>query len=280
MARRKNEHPIEVLFEMITSGPIWLGPIIIVVVLVLGLLVLPPIIHDPKDKIQVGQLLGPFIKNITWVLAGGLTIVWIAVCAKRLFTRRTFDSHTDIESIRQLSWRQFESYIGEAFRREGYFVEETGDPAGDGGVDLVLHKNGQKTLVQCKHWKAFKVGVQPVRELLGVVTSEGAQAGIMATSGHFTSEAREFAQANRIRLIDGEALEELVQSIHDSEPSDMPGERPSHQATSISKRTSSSPACPRCGQPMQVKTARRGVNAGNQFWGCTDFPDCKGTRPI
>ena len=41
----------------------------------------------------------------------------------------------------------------------------------DGGVDLVLRRGNDKFLVQCKQWKAFKVPVQPMRELYGVMTA-------------------------------------------------------------------------------------------------------------
>ena len=40
------------------------------------------------------------------------------------------------------------------------------------------------------------------------------------------------------------------------------------------------PACRLCGQPMVVRTARQGANAGAQFWGCSAYPQCKGTLPI
>jgi ssDNA-binding Zn-finger/Zn-ribbon topoisomerase 1 len=36
------------------------------------------------------------------------------------------------------------------------------------------------------------------------------------------------------------------------------------------------PACPQCGQPMVLRTAKNGSNAGKQFWGCSAYPDCKG----
>ena len=39
------------------------------------------------------------------------------------------------------------------------------------------------------------------------------------------------------------------------------------------------PTCPRCGKPMRRRTARKGPNAGNPFWGCSRYPDCRGTRP-
>ena len=36
------------------------------------------------------------------------------------------------------------------------------------------------------------------------------------------------------------------------------------------------PACPECGAPMTIKTARHGTNAGGQFYGCSRYPSCKG----
>lgn len=40
------------------------------------------------------------------------------------------------------------------------------------------------------------------------------------------------------------------------------------------------PHCPQCGGLMALRTAKTGKNAGQQFWGCTKYPDCKGTQPI
>lgn len=45
-----------------------------------------------------------------------------------------------------------------------------------------------------------------------------------------------------------------------------------------SMRSSNSPHCPRCGAQMVRRTARRGRNPGSQFWGCSRFPKCRGTR--
>jgi four helix bundle suffix protein len=40
------------------------------------------------------------------------------------------------------------------------------------------------------------------------------------------------------------------------------------------------PKCPECGLPMRKMVAKKGRNAGNPFWGCTAYPDCKGTLPM
>jgi four helix bundle suffix protein len=38
------------------------------------------------------------------------------------------------------------------------------------------------------------------------------------------------------------------------------------------------PACPECGKPMHKRKARAGNNAGQEFWGCSGYPECKGSR--
>jgi restriction system protein len=40
------------------------------------------------------------------------------------------------------------------------------------------------------------------------------------------------------------------------------------------------PPCPACGQPMVLRTARQGKNAGSQFLGCSAYPACKGTAQL
>jgi hypothetical protein len=45
-----------------------------------------------------------------------------------------------------------------------------------------------------------------------------------------------------------------------------------------SSLTPSEVACPSCGAPMVVRTARRGAGAGRKFWGCSKYPVCKGTQ--
>jgi DNA-binding helix-hairpin-helix protein with protein kinase domain len=47
-----------------------------------------------------------------------------------------------------------------------------------------------------------------------------------------------------------------------------------------SPQSSASVTCPRCGQPMVRRMARKGKNAGSYFWGCGRYPKCNGTRNI
>ena len=57
---------------------------------------------------------------------------------------------------------------------------------------------------------------------------------------------------------------------------------PSDQSdrTDRSDRAKSAPACPACGKTMVLRTARHGKQIGSQFWGCSGYPECRGTREL
>jgi four helix bundle suffix protein len=40
------------------------------------------------------------------------------------------------------------------------------------------------------------------------------------------------------------------------------------------------PLCPACEKPMVLRTARKGKNAGAQFWGCSGYPECRATAAL
>lgn len=191
-----------------------------------------------------------------------------------------------------MTWREFEMLVGEAFRLRGYRVAETGGGGPDGGVDLVLTTGGEKFLVQCKQWKAYKVGVDVVRALFGVMAARGATGGFVVTSGRFTADARDFAQGRNIELIDGPRLFAMIQQARRAQSLPLAPQAEPIAATTATSGTAQSaaghhrasadapPACPRCGTTMTLRTARQGAHAGNMFWGCTAYPACRGTRSV
>ena len=195
-----------------------------------------------------------------------------------------FSSANDIEAIRAMSWRQFETLVGEAYRRQGYMVEETGGGGADGGIDLILRGKGQKILVQCKQWRSFKVGVKVVREMFGIMVAERADRVILVTSGVYTQESYGFARGKPIELVDGKALVQLIRDVKGEPVAARTVASAQTSQTAPTKvldvRTGASdvavPSCPKCGSPMVMRTARKGVNAGGQFWGCPKYPACKG----
>jgi restriction system protein len=132
------------------------------------------------------------------------------------------------------------------------------DDGPDGGVDLRLRKNGQVVFVQCKHWKARSVGVKVVRELYGVMAAKNVKHGIVVTYGAFTSEAREFAKANAIALIDGPKLTQMIVSVQ--------------QSGNIQAQIEVARACPKCGSEMVLRVAKKGPHSGKNSGAARSFP--------
>ena len=194
-----------------------------------------------------------------------LFAAFLSFLTQKIRSRR-FRATRSISDMRSLSWRQFESFVGEVFREQGYFVIETSEGP-DNGVDLVLKRDSEKTYVQCKHWKTNTVGVAKIRELLGSMAAGGAQSGIFVASGNYSKAAQELARDSGIHLVDGDELARLIADL-DENRSDLTGEAVNVPTV----------ACPKCDAPMVKRVATRGANVGKEFWGCSTFPACRGTR--
>ncbi|QKZ03083.1 restriction endonuclease [Pseudomonas eucalypticola] len=185
-------------------------------------------------------------------------------------------------AVNDFTWQEFELLVGEALRRQGYSIQETGGSGADDGIDLIARKDGEKYLVQCKHWRALQVGVPVVRELYGAMAAEGAVGGFVVTSGRFTEPAREFASGRNLKLVDGARLRRWIAAAKNPAPAaktQAPIAKPQPEAPAPSEAPQA-PACPHCRKTMVVRVARSGRNAGGDFWGCADYPKCRGIRPI
>ena len=216
-----------------------------------------------RSVLQGASMVAPLIVLV--LLAAGFVSVVLSWQKRRLLNRQT-----GLDSVGDLSWQQFESLVGEVFRRQGYRVLENPGGGPDGGVDLRLRKEGKKAYVQCKHWKKKNVRVKPVRELYGVMKAKGADEGIVVTYGEFTREARAFARGKPLQLIEGKRLGKLIQEAQ---------RRNGEEQTKSAAPTAAKVICPQCGSDMVLREAKQGKYAGRKFWGCSRFPKCKGILP-
>ena len=151
-----------------------------------------------------------------WMLLVGCWSAAVASFVGHLYRRKLLDGQTGIDSLRQISWHQFEQLAGEAFRRQGYEIKETGLGGADGGIDLILRKDSRTTLVQCKQWQNRQVGVKVVREMYGLLLHHRAAAVKIVALGNYTNDAHRFVQGKPIELIDGGALITSVRSVQNS----------------------------------------------------------------
>ncbi len=229
-------------------------------------------------SIAVRQFVHGLASFLQYIVPAGLLIGAAGSFIKHRRRQSLFgQSQSDpMVAVSSMTWRQFESLVGESFQRQGFTVTELGGSRADGGVDLVLSKDGERFLVQCKHWRARRVSVTVLRELYGVMAAQGAAGGYVVTAGQFTRDAREFAEGRNIELIDAEAIADLIGNSNSA-----PIANPHFATLGVTGKAAeprsliSPPNCRNCGTLMVERIAKRGPYAGQTFWGCKQYPKCR-----
>lgn len=304
MGRRRDAKAADGLMDLVALLPWWGG----VALAAASYWVLHAVATRPLPTVQTGKQISEALPAMLWhglATGGQYLIPFICLLgALASFMRRrkrkalfeTASQASSADAVQGMSWQEFEMLVGEGFKRRGYGVRETGGGGADGGVDLVLTKGSERFFVQCKQWKACKVGVSTVRELYGVMAAQGVAGGLVVTSGQFTGDAQAFASGRNIQLLDGLALTPLLRdgrgqqaakfcaakpgssnkTTADGQPTPPAKSRP-HSVT----ESAAEPKCPRCSKPMIQRVAKKGAAAGKYFWGCSAYSTgCRGTREI
>jgi restriction system protein len=250
MPRRKNSWVDELIL-----APWWISAVLALLAYVLLPSVLPAAVVN-----------GGLVVIITF----GLLAISALSGLRSLRTNLLLGTQTGLDSLRDLPWKHFEDLLAEAYRRQGYSVKEMLGSGADGGVDLLLRKNANVVVVQCKRWRGKPVSVKVVRELYGVMIDQHASAAKLVATTTFTADAVAFAKGKPIELVHSKALLRLVRDVQTSSRITISSHEPDHLT----------PNCPRCNTPMVMREARRGAYVGEKFWGCVNYPKCRGTRPL
>lgn len=220
MARRRRTGALEDWIELVARLPWWVGIGLALVSYAFlsaaaGANVAP--MQPGKMGEAVSGALLRALASIGQYLVPALCLIGAAISAWRRARRKALVDDVvagnAARAIDGMSWREFEMLVGETFRLRGFQVVETGGAGAESGVDLVLRRDKETRLVQCKQWRATKVGVDVVRQLYGVIAARGAAGGYVVTSGRFTDQARRFAEGRNVALIEGDELAKMLARV-------------------------------------------------------------------
>ncbi len=154
-----------------------------------------------------------FVRRLLIVLLDFVPILWpflvliLGYCLfiiARKYWRRHRLSRMGLSEVDLLTGKDFETYLATRFRALGYKVEQT-KLVGDYGADLVLTREGYRTVVQAKRYNK-NVGIKAVQEVLGAKAKYKAQNAIVVTNSGYTREAVELAQSAGVELWGRERL--------------------------------------------------------------------------
>jgi restriction system protein len=173
-----------------------------------------------------------------------------------------------------MSGHEFEAKLAIMFRSLGYRVDNVGSSGGDFGGDLVVSKDGTRTVVQAKCWKK-NVGVKAIQEAVAAKAMYRAEEAMVVTNSRFTKQAQQLGNKNRVTLW---GRDELIVALLKGQKSkrgasmveELPHEpspegpavalpRPASETTVLVERAPAAVAspsgafCARCGEPVSVK---------------------------
>lgn len=196
-------------------------------------------------------------------------------------------SRAGMFEIDRMSGHEFEEKLAMMFGRLGYRAEIVGSKGGDFGGDLVVSKDGTRTVVQAKCWKQ-NVGVKAIQEAVAAKAMYRAQEAMVVTNSRFTKQAHELARKNRVTLwgrdelivalLKGQkskggapAIEEPPHEL--AEATSFALSAPLSETTALAERAPAAVAspsgafCARCGEPVSVEVRDYCLSDQERFGG-------------
>jgi restriction system protein len=180
------------LFAILLRSPWWISLAISIAIALVARALMPP-------------------QYFVFGAMGGFPFVVIAVIAAWRQFRAPSTAHVPatLAQISAMSWRDFSSALEQALGREGFEVKRLDGAA----ADFELHKAGRTVLLSGKRWKAARLGLEPFQALEAARRACDANSSICVTTGEVTDNARQFAAAQQIRVIEGMELAQLLRPV-------------------------------------------------------------------
>jgi hypothetical protein len=127
-----------------------------------------------------------------------------------------------------------------------------------------------------KHVDFLLCDPKTVRPLLGIeLDDKSHQRDDRRTRDEFVQKVFAAAKLPLLRIPARQSY--TVSEISTAIKNRIGGTQPDVGVHPISSQTEpEAPKCPQCGGQMVLRTAKSGPNQGRQFWGCTNYPRCKG----
>ena len=230
-----------------------------------------------------------------------LTVFFIS----RMIKLSKIDKAMNSRSFDSMSGEQFEEFCADILRGNNYQNVELTPATGDHGIDILARKDGVKYAIQCKRYSK-PVGNKAIQEAYSGKTIYNADVAVVMTNMDFTSQAIQDAAKLNVLLwgrdkidslqkskISYDSVEEIkklkgmVNNIDSSRQREVNQEKDTTDAgdniswiRTLKNGGKEEMICPKCGSNLVIRTAKRGVNAGSQFYGCSNYPNCKFTRDI
>ena len=148
------------------------------------------------------------VKQLLLLLAWPFGRLWRLMVGRRNRAQRCL----------RLTGFEFEEYMAQVLKDNGFRHVEVTVECGDQGVDILAVRGGKTYAIQCKNY-ADLVGNKAVQEAYAGAEYYGCDTPVVVCPTDFTIPARELAESTGVELWDGERLSHMMR---------VSGRRPHH----------------------------------------------------
>lgn len=223
-------------------------------------------------------VVGAYFKGfLNGILAIWYVWVFLLVAAIIKYLIRLWElkrlANSGIDDIDKMDGKTFEKYLEALFKKLGYKVERT-RYVGDYGADLVVWRNGTKTVIQAKRYKQ-KVGVKAIQEAVAAKGYYSCVKAMVVTNSFYTKQAIELAKANDVQLWDRNDLVKALLSVkNENVPEPLPVvdsnieiNSNNEVATTMEVEEIAGDACVICGEVVSEKVKQYCITNSERFGG-------------
>gem|GEM_PF-4499779 len=208
-----------------------------------------------------------------------------------------------IDNVLSISPYEFEELVAKILNNYGFRQTKVTTRSKDGGVDVIARSGATQIYVECKRYRDTAVTSEQVRKLLGAMTENDIQKGILVTTSRFTKDAREM-NTNIKLLTWNQFLETYLKVDYSSRENYYYTNCVNWECDNLveHKIESHSPTCSKCGTSQGLfhfnkrqylgseknyskricpkcynGTKKRSYKDGRKtkyFIGCSDYPSC------
>ncbi|HWD19252.1 MAG TPA: restriction endonuclease [Verrucomicrobiae bacterium] len=173
-----------------------------------------------------------------------------------------------VEKLRGADWLQLEKVVSEIYVQLGCATWRQANSEGENNFSLVIERGSHKAAVMCKPWKNAEIASPEIIEFSTELKRAGMSHGVLVSLRQGTLPALQVAEALGIEIVNETGLLQLMAGC---------GERLRGECLAILE--SDAKYCPSCDHQMLLRTATKGLGAGEQFWGCSTYPKCRCSVP-
>lgn len=165
---------------------------------------------------------------LSWLVALLVAVVCFALLSTWLWlpARKRIEREHGLAALADMHWRDFAYIIRRALveKRGMHSTDSSGAQTATPSADWLMSRDRQLCLVSCKHGLSYRIGEAAIVELGTKIHLADAHCGLLLTQGSVDRDGRELAARQRIDIVEGPQLWDLVKPY-------VPGELENAAAT-------------------------------------------------